>query len=85
MSSIEERIESIEKRNAQVESNKSWETSWVRKISIAILTYITVVVYHLIIDAENPLIVSIVPVIGFLLSTLSLQFIRKRFESNKGE
>lgn len=80
MSDIEQRIEAIEERNKHVEKNKAWEISIVRRVSIAILTYGTVVAYHIIIGADNVFIISLVPVIGFLLSTLSLQFIRNRFE-----
>ena len=37
---IEERINRIEERNKRVELDKSWETSWTRKVCIMILTYI---------------------------------------------
>ena len=36
---MEERIEKIEERNKRVELDKAWETSWVRRIGIMILTY----------------------------------------------
>jgi hypothetical protein len=80
-----QRLEAIEKRNARVESNKAWETSWLRRGTIALLTYITVVIYHLSIGAHNVLIISLVPVIGFVVSTLSLQIIRSRFDKYRGE
>ena len=76
---IEQRIETIEARNRTVESNKAWETSLIRRVSIAMMTYIVVVIYHLIIGAKNVYIISAVPVIGFILSTLSLQYIRSIF------
>lgn len=78
--SVEQRLDVIESRNKRVDGNKNWETSWVRRISIFILTYLTVVVYHVIIDADRIFIISLVPSIGFLLSTLSLQFIRNYVE-----
>ena len=37
--SLEERVAKIEARNAKVEADKAWETSWVRRFSIALLTY----------------------------------------------
>ena len=43
--SLEERVNKIEERNKKVELNKSWETSWTRRICIMILTYIVVVFY----------------------------------------
>ncbi|MEK7615775.1 MAG: hypothetical protein AAB420_01035 [Patescibacteria group bacterium] len=40
MEPIEERIKTIEARNTRVETDKAWETSWTRRLSIAIATYI---------------------------------------------
>lgn len=82
MNNLEKRIETIEKRNKRVEIDKAWETSWMRKICIMILTYIIVVIYsYLIRNFDNILLSSLVPVIGFTLSTLSLGLIRKIWES----
>lgn len=77
---LELRIENIEKRNISVEVNKSWETSKTRRLSIAMLTYASIAAFFLSINVPNPLINAIVPTIGFLLSTLSLPFIRKLWE-----
>ena len=68
-------------RNKRVELDKKWETSWTRKICICILTYIVVIIYSYIIRySDNILFSSLVPVIGFALSTLSLKYIRKIWE-----
>ncbi len=78
---IEQELENIKKRNNRVELDKSWETSWTRKICIMILTYLIVVIYsYLIKQYDNILLSSLVPVIGFALSTLSLKYIRKIWE-----
>ena len=78
---IEQELENIKKRNKRVERDKSWETSWTRKICIMILTYLIVVIYsYLIKQYDNILLSSLVPVIGFALSTLSLKYIRKVWE-----
>ena len=78
---LEERIKNIEERNKRVELNKSWETSWTRKICIMILTYIIVIIYSFLIREYNYiLLTSLVPVIGFTLSTLTLKAIRKIWE-----
>lgn len=75
---LEERVKKIEERNKRVELDKSWETSWTRKICIMILTYIIVIIYsYLIRKYDNILLTSLVPVIGFTLSTLSLKAIEK--------
>ena len=76
MKDIEKRIAAIEKRNQKVEQDKAWETSWTRRISIAVLTYIVVVTYLMIIHKDEPFINGLVPPIGFLLSTLVLKRIR---------
>lgn len=78
---IEQELENIKKRNKRVELDKSWETIWTRKICIMILTYLIVVIYsYLIKQNDNILLSSLVPVIGFALSTLSLKYIRKVWE-----
>lgn len=75
---IETRIKNIEERNKRVELDKKWETSFTRKISIMILTYIVVIIYSYVIRKyDNIFLSSLVPVIGFTLSTLSLNIIRK--------
>lgn len=80
---IEKEIKEIKERNKRVEKDKAWETSWTRKICIMILTYIVVVIYSYIIRKGNSIFLSsLVPVIGFTLSTLSLSLIRKIWESN---
>lgn len=80
---IEERITKIEERNKRVELDKSWETSWTRKICIMILTYIVVIIYsYLIREHDNIFLSSLVPVIGFTLSTVSLNIIRKIWEKS---
>ena len=75
---IEERIKKIEDRNKRVELDKKWETSWTRRICIMILTYIVVIIYSYVISKyTNIFLSSLVPVIGFTLSTLSLKLVRK--------
>lgn len=80
---LEKEIEQIKQRNAKVELDKKWETSGTRKICICILTYIVVIIYsYLINQISNIFLSSLVPVIGFTLSTVSLNFIRKQWEKH---
>jgi hypothetical protein len=80
---LEKEIENIKERNKRVELDKRWETSWTRKICICILTYIVVIIYSYVIRKyDNILLSSLVPVIGFMLSTLSLKYIRRNWERN---
>lgn len=81
LNKIENDIEEIKTRNKRVELDKKWETSATRKICIAVLTYIVVIVYTKITNKiDNVLLTSLVPVIGFTLSTLSLNVVRKIWE-----
>lgn len=83
---LNKEIEEIKKRNKRVELDKAWETSWTRKICICILTYIVVVAYSYIVkNYDNILLSSLVPVIGFTLSTLSLKYVRKIWEKNNNK
>ena len=80
---IEQEIENIKTRNKRVELDKKWETCWTRKICIMILTYIVVITYSYVIrNYDNIFLSSLVPVIGFTLSTLSLGLVRKVWEKN---
>lgn len=74
---LEKRISKIEARNLRVEREKQWETSTIRKISIAILTYLILASYFGFVLKVNPWINAIVPTVGFLLSTLSFSLIKK--------
>ena len=79
MEKIIEEIEKINNRNKRVD--KKWETCWTRKICICILTYIVFVFYSFLIrEYDNIFLSSCVPVIGFILSTLSLKVVRKVWE-----
>lgn len=80
---LEKEINNIKERNKRVELDKKWETCWTRKICICILTYIVVVVYYYIVrNYDDIFMSSLVPVIGFTLSTLSLKYIRKIWEKS---
>lgn len=78
MKDLEKRISDIEARNKRVELDKRWETSFTRRVSICILTYIIVLLFSYFINNSNNIFLSsLVPVIGFTLSTLSVNLIRK--------
>lgn len=74
---LEKRIKKIEERNKKVEEDKAWETCFVRKILIIIMTYIFAVLYLTIADTTNPYFGAVVPCVGFYLSTWSLKLIKK--------
>jgi len=77
MVNLEERIKRIEGRNARVESDKSWETSYSRKLLLTIFTYLAIGVYLWAINIPRPWLNAIVPAFAFMLSTLTLPFFKR--------
>ena len=75
--SLKNEIEKLKERNARVEADKAWEVSGARKILIAFLTYLVVVLFFYFADLPKPFLNAIVPTIGFLLSTFSVPFFKK--------
>jgi preprotein translocase subunit SecF len=73
---LKKELENIKQRNVRVEADKAWETSLFRKISIAITTYIIASVVMYFIGVSDFLLNALIPTIGYLLSTLSLPFIK---------
>lgn len=69
-------FQAIQERNARVEGDKAWETSWVRRISIAVMTYVIAVFYMRYAGLNHPMLGAFVPSGGYLLSTLSLPFVK---------
>ena len=82
---IEERLAIIGSRNARVEDDKAWETSWIRRISIMVLTYAVVSFYLRFVVHIDPWINALVPVIGFLLSTLTVSLLKKYWLSRRNQ
>lgn len=83
MKNIEKRLGLIEERNERVELDKAWETSWERRVVVAVLTYLVIVLFFFVAGLPKPFVNSIVPAVGFLLSTLSLSFFKKKWINNK--
>jgi hypothetical protein len=77
---ITKRLEKVEQRNKRVELDKAWETSWTRKVLLIVFTYFAIGLYMMAIGVPHWWINAIVPAVGFLLSTLSLQYFRKFWE-----
>ncbi len=73
---LEDRVAALEERNKRVEAGKAWETSWTRRIIIAVFTYLSIALYLKFVVRIDPWINAIVPAVGFLLSTLTLPFFK---------
>lgn len=70
-------IEIIRQRNKRVEADKAWETSIIRKIMVAVLTYIVIVLFFYFAGLPKPFTNSIVPAMAFVLSTMTLPVFKK--------
>ena len=73
---LQKELEKINKRNKRVETDKAWETSMMRRVLLMVFTYLSIALYLKFIVGINPWINAIVPTIGFLLSTLTLQYFK---------
>ena len=82
MENTKEEIKKIKERNTRVEADKAWETSIARRGLITIATYVIVVVFLFSIEAPNPWTNAFVPTIGYIISTLSLPFVKKFWVKN---
>jgi len=78
--SLEERIAQIEQRNKTVEKDKTWETSYTRRLVIALFTYLSIALYLKFVVRIEPWLNAIIPTVGFLLPTLSLPYIKRVWE-----
>jgi hypothetical protein len=73
---IEKEINEIKLRNSRVETDKAWEKSFTRRFFISAMTYVIALIWLLMIHDTIPWLKAFVPVIGYILSTLSLPFIK---------
>ncbi len=79
LESLAVEVAALKARNTRVEAAKGWETSFTRRILVAVCTYIVVVLFFLVADLPKPFVNALVPTVGFLLSTLSLEAVRRRW------
>jgi hypothetical protein len=74
---LKKELEKIKERNRRVELDKAWETSKARKLIIAILTYVVILVFLIFIQAPNPYLSALIPTAGFFLSTLTMPMFKR--------
>ncbi|MFA4844973.1 MAG: hypothetical protein WC654_00225 [Patescibacteria group bacterium] len=73
---LEERIAQIEARNKNVELDKAWENSWTRRFLLTIFTYLALGLYMWAVDITRPFLNSIVPALGFMISTFTMPWLK---------
>lgn len=74
---LQNQINQIKERNRRVEADKGWETSWVRKIVLLILTYIVIAIFFYAAELPKPFINALVPSLAFVISTSTLFFFKR--------
>jgi hypothetical protein len=80
---IKRRLVTIEVRNARVELDKKWETSWARRLSVAVLTCAVTFLLLSLINDQRALLNTFIAFVGYLLSTLALGRIRIWWQKEK--
>ncbi len=78
--SLEARLAALEARNTKVDTNKAWETSLTRRLSIVVITYATASSLLYVLLVPDWYFGALMPVAGYTLSTLSLPYIRQIWE-----
>ena len=72
-------LKEIHERNQRVGLDKAWETSWTRRGVIAVITYTIAMTFMSRIGVPDAFLNALVPTGGYLLSTLSLSFVKKHW------
>ena len=73
-------IQMILERNKRVEIDKAWEVSLTRRGFIALLTYASTALRFWINDLTIPFLQALIPAAAYLISTLSLPWLKKRWQ-----
>jgi hypothetical protein len=82
---IKTEIDNLKKRNKKVEGDKAWETSFFRRATITVITYIIATLFLWLIDAPNYWLNSLVPTGGYVLSTFTIPVIKRWWVENRYE
>lgn len=81
-------VEALKLRNIKVETDKAWETSWTRRVLVAVITYIVVAAWLAVLDVPHHMFNALVPVAGYLISMGTLPMLKKHWVNmlyNKGQ
>jgi len=77
LETLEAEVRALKERNARVEAEKAWETSYTRTFSVASVTYVVAALVLYSIGVENFFLGALVPAVGYILSTQSLPAVRR--------
>lgn len=76
---IKKEIDKIKNRNKKVEAEKAREVSFERKILVAFLTYIIILIFMIVLWIKQAYINALIPTAWYLLSTLSIWYFKKMY------
>lgn len=79
---LESKVNSIIMRNKKVESDKAWEISKLRRLILAIATYIIILYFLILIEAPNPYFNAIIPAAAYLIQQYSLPYLKNWWIKN---
>lgn len=85
LESLQNEIHALQERNARVEAEKAWETSIARIFAVGILTYVVILLAMFSLHIDRPYTSAIIPTASFLLSTLSLPFLKRHWISRRNQ
>jgi hypothetical protein len=74
---LEKEIEVLKERNARVEVDKAWETSYFRVLLISGIIYVIAVKVLYLVGSPNYYLNAIMPAVGYFISVQSLPFIKQ--------
>ncbi len=77
MLNMEETLQAIVDRNKRVEAEKAWEVSFTRRAFLAVLTYVTAALLLSLLGQERVLLLSFIPAISYVFSTLTLPWMKR--------
>lgn len=83
MQNMEETIRTLLNRNKRVEAEKAWELSITRRAFLAILTYSTAAMLLWLLGEERFLLLSFIPAVSYVFSTLSLPQVKRWWLRNR--
>ncbi|MFH1784853.1 MAG: hypothetical protein ABH842_00345 [Candidatus Micrarchaeota archaeon] len=77
MTEIKKEIKKIKERNVRVEADKAWELSNTRRLVIGASIYLLALILLIGINAPDPWVNSLIPAIGFVLSTATFPIFKE--------
>ena len=82
---LEKEIGALKARNAKVEADKAWETSYFRVILISVIIYCITAKLLYFIGNNFYFLNAIIPAVGYFISVQSLPFIKRWWIKNNRE